>query len=166
MGHWCWGCGCILPNEYFSGKGHARHICKECSRRPKDELQEIQDREFMVRVLEQKYISSKNILMLKSIQRRYSGELEKQAKVILTVAKLRPYRKKRYGVLYHNHRELFDQLVSLGIIEDYITPLREEAFIPFRETDASAEPEDDCNDQEMKVTFKKRFDSDDMDLPF
>lgn len=30
MGHYCWKCGQYLANEKFSGKGHARHICKKC----------------------------------------------------------------------------------------------------------------------------------------
>ena len=30
-GHYCKICRSVLPNEKFSGKGHAKHICKECS---------------------------------------------------------------------------------------------------------------------------------------
>jgi len=30
MSHCCWKCGEYLVNEKFSGKGHARHICKQC----------------------------------------------------------------------------------------------------------------------------------------
>ncbi|MDA0814765.1 MAG: hypothetical protein O3C21_20500 [Verrucomicrobia bacterium] len=30
-GQWCWCCDCILPNESFSGKGHAKHLCKKCA---------------------------------------------------------------------------------------------------------------------------------------
>ena len=29
-GHYCWVCDRRKPNERFSGKGHARHICREC----------------------------------------------------------------------------------------------------------------------------------------
>lgn len=29
-GHYCKICGEYKPNESFSGKGHAQHICKEC----------------------------------------------------------------------------------------------------------------------------------------
>ena len=29
-GHYCWRCGRRRANEKFSGKGHAKHICKEC----------------------------------------------------------------------------------------------------------------------------------------
>ena len=36
-GHFCWCCERRRPNERFSAKGHARHICKECSRLPAEE---------------------------------------------------------------------------------------------------------------------------------
>ena len=38
-GHFCWSCQQVLPNEKFSGKGHARHLCKKCSRLGKEELE-------------------------------------------------------------------------------------------------------------------------------
>ena len=31
-GHYCKICGEYKANEKFSGKGHAAHICKSCSR--------------------------------------------------------------------------------------------------------------------------------------
>lgn len=31
-GHWCWFCQRVQPNERFGGKGHAHHICRECTR--------------------------------------------------------------------------------------------------------------------------------------
>ncbi|HJH31654.1 MAG TPA: hypothetical protein C5S50_05645 [Methanosarcinaceae archaeon] len=34
-GHFCKVCKQILPNEKFSGKGHAAHICKKCARKQK-----------------------------------------------------------------------------------------------------------------------------------
>lgn len=37
-GHYCWTCDSFRSNESFSGKGHALHLCKECSRLPADEL--------------------------------------------------------------------------------------------------------------------------------
>lgn len=35
--HWCWCCQRHLANERFSGRGHARHLCRECSRLPAEE---------------------------------------------------------------------------------------------------------------------------------
>lgn len=29
-GHYCRVCGRIRANERFSGKGHARHVCRDC----------------------------------------------------------------------------------------------------------------------------------------
>jgi hypothetical protein len=37
-GHFCWCCGGMRPNEAFSGGGHARHLCKECSKLGAEEL--------------------------------------------------------------------------------------------------------------------------------
>ena len=38
-GHYCWCCGCHRPNERFSGKGHRRRLCKDCSKLGKEELE-------------------------------------------------------------------------------------------------------------------------------
>ena len=35
QGHWCWGCQRYRSNESFSGKGHAKHLCKDCQREEK-----------------------------------------------------------------------------------------------------------------------------------
>ena len=37
-GHYCWSCDRTRANEKFSGKGHARHLCKDCARLGKEEL--------------------------------------------------------------------------------------------------------------------------------
>ena len=85
-------------------------------------LQKRTDEKFVYNILSQKNISIKNINRLASISKKYSGELGEKAAILMKVAKLRPARKKRIGFLYHKHRELFDELVRLGFIEDYITP--------------------------------------------
>ena len=36
QGHYCRICGEYLPNEKFSGKGHAQHVCKVCLSLPQD----------------------------------------------------------------------------------------------------------------------------------
>ena len=38
-GLWCWSCQRQLPNERFSGRGHARHLCRVCSSIPTEELE-------------------------------------------------------------------------------------------------------------------------------
>src|SRR6185369_2668259 len=37
-GHFCWACGRMRSNESFSGRGHARHLCRECARMPAEDL--------------------------------------------------------------------------------------------------------------------------------
>ncbi len=39
-GYFCKVCRKILPNEKFSGKGHAAHICKKCTRKSKAQQSE------------------------------------------------------------------------------------------------------------------------------
>jgi len=38
-GHFCWCCDRIRAHEKFSGHGHERHICKDCSKLGKAELE-------------------------------------------------------------------------------------------------------------------------------
>lgn len=40
-GHYCKVCGEYKANEKFSGKGHAAHICKACSRLPPEKCSEM-----------------------------------------------------------------------------------------------------------------------------
>jgi hypothetical protein len=37
-GHYCWVCARHRANERFSGRSHARHVCKDCSTLGKAEL--------------------------------------------------------------------------------------------------------------------------------
>lgn len=37
-GHYCWVCERCRPNEKFSGKGHRRHVCKDCAKLGPDGL--------------------------------------------------------------------------------------------------------------------------------
>jgi hypothetical protein len=40
QGHYCHVCGRHRANEKFSGKGHAKHICKDCDREHRAKLRE------------------------------------------------------------------------------------------------------------------------------
>jgi len=39
--HYCWVCGLHKPNEKFSGRGHANHMCKQCHALPVAERNEM-----------------------------------------------------------------------------------------------------------------------------
>ena len=38
-GCFCWCCGQIRPNERLSGRGHARHLCRDCAKLDQAELE-------------------------------------------------------------------------------------------------------------------------------
>lgn len=37
-GHYCWSCDRRRPNQKFSGRGHARHLCRDCAKLGVEEL--------------------------------------------------------------------------------------------------------------------------------
>lgn len=37
-GHYCWACDRRRANEKFSGRGHARHLCRNCAKLGSEEL--------------------------------------------------------------------------------------------------------------------------------
>ncbi len=37
-GHYCWACDRRRRNEKFSGRGHARHLCRDCAKLGSEEL--------------------------------------------------------------------------------------------------------------------------------
>ena len=49
-GWYCVICGEYKANEKFSGKGHARHICRKCQKLPKEKRQEIIDENDIMRL--------------------------------------------------------------------------------------------------------------------
>lgn len=57
-GHFCWSCGRSLPNERFSGGGHARHVCRECSKLGEEDLEYRQTVRDIERVLRSPYSMS------------------------------------------------------------------------------------------------------------
>ena len=54
-GHYCRICGDYKPNEKFSGKGHARHVCKTCAKLPVAQRNELQ-RESLITEIETDFI--------------------------------------------------------------------------------------------------------------
>ena len=100
-GHYCRICGSMKPNEAFSGKGHRNHICKECSRLPKNEIDAIDQKEEIFNFLNQSHISKKNISRLHSLVESPDEEIANLAGIVLDVARAKPYKKKRLKFLRH-----------------------------------------------------------------
>ncbi len=116
MGHWCRICGENKPNERFSGKGHKSHICKQCASKQKDEIDEIDQKEEIFHYLKQSHISTKNIGRLQNLSASTNADIANLAHIVLEVAKVKPYKKRRLKVLARERRDLLEQLKETGLI--------------------------------------------------
>lgn len=116
MGHYCRMCGCVRPNEKFSGKGHRIHVCKDCSRLPKEERRRRELEEEIGGYLHQSNISKKNLARLSELVASEGPDIAKLAAVVLEVGKVKPGKRKRLSFLARNHSDLIDRLEETGLI--------------------------------------------------
>ena len=121
MGHYCWVCDRRRPNEKFSGKGHKQRICKDCARLPRAERDRIQALLEIEGFLSQSNISAKNMSRLKTLTKFPDQEVQEKAELLLEVARLRPYKRKRRGYLARHRPDLLDRLVGQGLLLDGLT---------------------------------------------
>ena len=115
-GHYCRICGRCRPNEKFSGKGHRNHICKECARKPKTEIDAIDQTEEIFSFLSQSNISKKNVNRLTELVASESNEIAELAGIVLEVAKVKPHKKRRLKMLARERRDLLEKLRDTGLI--------------------------------------------------
>ena len=113
MGHWCRICGRNKPNEKFSGKGHRDHLCNECSKKPKEEIDAVDQEAEIFGFMAQPNISAKNIARLNILKQSENKRVAELASIVLEVAKVKPHKKRRLKVLAKEHRELLLQLEGL-----------------------------------------------------
>ena len=116
QGHYCRICGNTKSNEAFSGKGHKIHICKACSSKPKNEINSIEHKEEIYNFLGQSHISKKNIARLKILIESSDPEVAYLASIVLEVAMVKPYKKRRLKVLARERRDLLEKLDETGLI--------------------------------------------------
>jgi len=116
MGHYCRICGRTRPNEKFSGKGHRAHVCKDCARLPKDDRDAIEQKEEIFNYLSQSHISAKNTARLKRLAASSNPEVAELANIVIEVAKVKPYKRRRLKVLARQRRDLLDALERTGLI--------------------------------------------------
>ncbi len=114
MGHWCRICGRTKPNEKFSGKGHRNHICKECSKKPKEERDAIDQEDEIFGYLKQANISKKNIARLEQLKASKNERISGLASIVFDVAKIKPQKKRRLKFLAQENRELLLKLEEIG----------------------------------------------------
>ena len=115
-GHYCRICGARKPNEAFSGKGHRAHVCKACSRRPKEERAEIEQSDEIFNYLRQSHISSKNVRRLRELAESSNARIAGLAAIVLEVAEVKPYKRRRLKVLARQRRDLIRKLDETGLI--------------------------------------------------
>ena len=116
-GHFCHVCQRCLPNEAFSGKGHARHLCKECARMPKEEREAIEQADEIYGFLDQSHISDLNVKRLEALAQSPNPETAELAGIVLEAARVKPYKKRRLQVLAQKRPELLARLHETGLIE-------------------------------------------------
>ena len=66
--------------------------------------------------MNQSYISDKNVERLKTLSGAENERIRELASVVLEVAKVKPYKKKRLQVLAGERRDLLDDLERTGLI--------------------------------------------------
>ena len=120
MGHYCWRCGRVRPNEKFSGSGHRRHLCRECAKRPREERERIQALRDIEGFLNQRNISAKNVARLRHLCKSPDGEVRKMAELVLEVACVKPGKRHRNAYLAKHRRDLIARLVEQGILYDWV----------------------------------------------
>lgn len=116
MGHYCRICGRVRPNEKFSGKGHKSHVCKECSRMPKEKREAIEQEDEIFEYLKQSHISAKNITRLRKLSLSDNQRIAELAGIVLEVAEVKPHKKRRLKVLAQKRRDLLEKLEETGLI--------------------------------------------------
>ena len=114
-GHYCRICHSIRPNEAFSGKGHRIHVCKKCSLLPKEERERIECADEIFDYLRQSHISDKNVSRLRNLTASANEQIAELAKIVLEVADVRPYKKKRLRVLARERKDLLEKLNETGL---------------------------------------------------
>ncbi len=116
MGHWCRICGSTKPNEKFSGKGHRNHICKDCTKKPKEERSAADQQDEIFGYLNQSNISKKNITRLEKLKSSQNEKISELASIVSEIAKIKPHKKRRLKFLARENKDLLLKLEETGLI--------------------------------------------------
>ena len=116
MGHFCYYCGESKPNEAFSGKGHRRCLCRACHSISPAGREESELWGRLHDLMDQSNISKKNIVWLKSLLEHSNQSIRAHAQLILHVAEIAPFRKKRYRRISVSSEELLERCIDAGLL--------------------------------------------------
>lgn len=96
----------MRAKEQFSGTGHKTHVCKRCQRLPKSERRAIEDRDDIFGFMQQSHISKKNVARLEQLAKSETPQVASLAAIVLEVARVTPYKRRRLKIIARNHRDL------------------------------------------------------------
>jgi hypothetical protein len=128
MGHYCRICARQRPNEKFTGRGHRKHICKDCQRLPREELGRIECLNELVRFLDQSNISANNISRLETLKQYPNEEVRELAGLILEVALVKPHKRRRSNFLAQHHPDIWQRL-RLALGDDGVYELSDRSIV-------------------------------------
>lgn len=108
-GHYCRICGRICPNERFSGRGHATHLCRECQKLPQIERDRVDLMQELEGYLQQSHISDRNLSRLRKLSQHALPEISTLAAILHDIGVVTPFKRRRFKRLAREHRELLSR---------------------------------------------------------
>jgi hypothetical protein len=117
LAHYCRICGRSRSNERFSGRGHRRHVCKDCQRQPRAIRERVESLDELHRFLHQSVISPKNLARLKTLSGHADQEVAAHAALVLEIGRVQPGKRNRWLKLARHHRPLFERAIELFGVE-------------------------------------------------
>ena len=116
MGRFCILCESIRPNEAFGGKGERARICRKCRRMPQEKRDALKHEREIHGFVEQSHISQKNIARLRTLASSSNTRVANLAALVLEVAMLTPYRRRRISTLARRRRHMLTRMEQAGLI--------------------------------------------------
>ena len=83
---------------------------------PRHQREEIEQGDEIFNFLRQSHISDKNLKRLEVLVQSPNPRIADLAGIVLEVARVRPYKRKRLAVLARERRDLLDKLKETGLI--------------------------------------------------
>ena len=83
---------------------------------PKDAREAIEHEDEIFNFLNQSHISDKNVARLRVLASSQNERISELASIVLEVAEVKPYKKRRLKVLARERRDLLRKLVDTGLI--------------------------------------------------
>ncbi len=83
---------------------------------PRDKRAAIEQEDEIFGYLKQSHISEKNVKWLQSLGASDNDRIAELAQIVLEVARVKPYKRRRLKVLARERRDLLDKLRDTGLI--------------------------------------------------